>query len=46
MGGGPKTCMSSGREVRYKYRSIDTRIIMSWLVNGGDLWEMVMKLTN
>ena len=30
-GGGPKNNMSSGQEVWYKYRSVDTCIIMSWL---------------
>ena len=44
MGGGSKTRMSSGRNERYKYMSMDTCIIMSWLVNRGDLWEMVPKL--
>ena len=31
MGRGLKTHMSSDREVGYKYRSIDTCIVMSWL---------------
>ena len=46
MGGGPKSRMSCGQEVWYKYRSVDTCIVMSWLINQGDLWEMVSKLIN
>ena len=41
----PKTHMSSDHEVWYKYRSIDTCIVTSWLVNRGDWWEMVSKLS-
>ena len=45
MGGGPTACMSSSRVVRYEYWSVDTHIVMSWIMNRGDLWEMVPKLT-
>ena len=40
MGSGPKTHMSSNREEWYKYRSIDTCIIMSWLVNHESRWPV------
>ena len=44
MGGGPIAHMSWDWAMWYEYWSIDSRIVMSCLVNQGDLWEMVPKL--
>ena len=44
MGGGPIARMSCNWVAWYKYRSVDTHIVMSWLMSRGDLWEMVPKL--
>ena len=43
-GGGPIARMSCDRAVWYEYQPVDIDIIMSWLLNRGDLWEMVLKL--
>ena len=45
MGSGPIARMSCDRAMWYEYLSVDIHIFMSWLLNLGDLWEMVPKLT-
>ena len=45
MCGGLIARMSCDRAMWYEYWSVDTNIVMSWLLNRGDLWEMVPKLT-